>query len=398
PPPRAAGPVPIDFMFCVGGNPQKATLELVDRFNKSQNGVVVEASYGGGYEDALKKLLAAIVAGDAPDVVHMAMAYNAQLMLEGHLEPLGPYFKKDANVKEADFVKGLFDLNKYNGEIYGLPFNCSNPIMYYNKDLWKQAGLDPNKPPVTWDELYEYGKKIHALGTDVYGFNIARGSGWMTQGYTWQFGGQWIAKDNSTVLWTEKGALDALKFMKKMADEGVAIYQGAASLNMGGKVGMWIGSTAELTNNMNSATFDLGVAVMPYAVKKQVPIGGGSLYISKSSPQSDKDAAWTFLKFMSSQESQFYWAEATGYQASSIAAVNSDQMKALWQRDPRYAATYTQIEYAVAEDNTQLIPFNEVRDMFNSAWDEVMLNKADPDRTMAAAQERANRVLAQYKK
>jgi ABC-type glycerol-3-phosphate transport system substrate-binding protein len=101
---------------------------------------------------------------------------------------------------------------------------------------------------------------------------------------------------------------------------------------------------------------------------------------------------------MSNQGSQFYWAEATGYQASSIATVNSSQMKALWQRDPRYATTYTQIEYAVAEDNTQLIPFNEVRDMFNSAWDEVMLNKADPEKTMTAAQERANRVLAQYKK
>lgn len=393
-----AGPVTVDFMYCIGGNAQKATLELTDRYNKSQSAVIVEPNYGGSYEDALKKLLASIVAGDAPVVIHQAMAYNAQLMLEGHLEGLGAYFKKDPSVKEADFVKGLFDLNRYNGEIYGVPFNCSNPVMYYNKDLFRRAGLDPEKPPVTWNELYEYCVKIRALGGDIFGFDVERGSGWITQAFTWQFGGRWIARDNSSVLWTEKGALDAIKFMQKMYNEGLATYAGGNSVNLSGRAGMWIGSTASLTSIIQGASFDVGVAVMPTSVKKQVPIGGGSLYLSKAAPQYKKDAAWEFLKYMSNQGSQYYWAEATGYQASSVAAVNSAQMKALWQKDSRYAATYEQIAYAVAEDNTQLIPFNEVRDIFNAAWDEVILNKGNADSAMAAAQERANRILAQYKK
>lgn len=207
----------------------------------------------------------------------------------------------------------------------------------------------------------------------------------------------WIADDNSTVFWTEPEALDALRFMKNMCDEGVAVYQGASTMNYSGKVGMWIESTASLTNIMNAVSFDLGVAIMPYKTKKQVAIGGGSLYISKNIPQVQKDAAWKFLKFMTSEESQLYWAETTGYQAASTAAVNSPKMQELWKRDPRYIATYEQIPYAVAEDTSWLIPFNEVRDIFKAGWDEVILNNGDINRTMAAAQENANKVIAQYK-
>lgn len=162
PEPVQTGPVTIDFWYSIGGNPQKATEALVEKFNASQNEVKVEAMYGGSYEDTTKKLLASVVAGDTPVVAHMAMAYTAQFILDGYFESLNSYFAKDAKVKETDFVKGLLELNRWKGELYGMPFNCSNPIMYYNKDLFRAAGLDPEKPPVTWDELYEYAKKIAA--------------------------------------------------------------------------------------------------------------------------------------------------------------------------------------------------------------------------------------------
>ncbi|QQO09906.1 ABC transporter substrate-binding protein [Breznakiella homolactica] len=393
----ASGPVKIDFLYSIGGNPQKATEALVQKFNESQNEVIVEATYGGSYEDTTQKLLASVVAGDPPVVAHMAMAYNAQFILEGYFESLNPYFAKDASVKEDDFIKGLLELNRWQGELYGLPYNCSNPILYYNKDLFRAAGLDPDRPPQTWDELYEYAKKISALGSDIYGFSIERGSGWITQGYTWQFGGDWIAKDNSTVLWTQPGAVEALTFMQKMYNEGIAVYMGGNTLNYSGKCGMTVDSTAVLTNTIQSVSFDVGVAPLPYKVKKQVPIGGGSLHIFNNVSQEKKDAAWKFLKFMSSAESQLYWAEMTGYQASSKAAVDSPDMQALWQKDPRFKVTYEQVEYAVAEDNTRLVPFLEVREIFNKAWDTTILNNGNPARTLSEAQTQANRILSQYK-
>ena len=390
-------PITIEFWYSIGGNPQKATKALVEKFNASQSRITVEAVYGGSYEDTTKKLLASVVAGDTPVVAHMAMAYTAQFVVDGYFESLNKYFARDKQVSEADFVKGLLELNRFNGELYGLPFNCSNPIMFYNKDLFRAAGLDPDKPPVTWDELYEYAKKIKALGPDIYGFNIERGSGWISQGYTWQFGGEWIAKDNSSVKWTDAPAVEALQFMQKMYNEGLAVYMGGNTMDFSGKVGMTIRSTATLTDTIQSVKYDLGVAAIPGKVKQQVPIGGGSLYVFENASQAEKDAAWEFLKFMGSAESQMYWAATTGYQASSVGALNSAEMQALWAKDPRFKTTYDQISYAVVEDQTRLIPFNEVRSIFNEAWDATILKNGNAAENLKAAQERANKILAQYK-
>ena len=390
------GPVTIDFWYSIGGNPQKATEALIEKFNSSQNEVRVEAMYGGSYEDTTQKLLASVVAGDTPVVAHMAMAYTAQFILDGYFEGLNKYFAKDPAVSEDNFVKALLDLNRWKGELYGMPFNCSNPILFYNKDLFKAAGLDPNDPPETWDELYAYARKISALGDDIYGFNIERGSGWITQGYTWQFGGKWIAEDNSKVLWTEPGAVEAVKFMQKMFNEGVAVYKGGNTMDFSGKVGMTIRSTATLTDTIQSCNYEVGVAPIPYKVQKQVPIGGGSLYIFKNASPAEKEAAWKFLMFMGSEESQMFWAEQTGYQASSVAALNSAGMQALWQKDSRFRTTYDQVSYAVAEDRTRLIPFNEVRSLFNDAWDAAILKNEDAAAVLSAAQDKANQVLSQY--
>ncbi|HHT80363.1 MAG TPA: ABC transporter substrate-binding protein [Spirochaetales bacterium] len=394
---KPAGPITIDFWYSIGGNPQKATKALVEKFNNSQNEVYVEAMYGGSYEDTTKKLLASVVAGETPVVAHMAMAYTAQFVLDGYFESLNKYFAADKEVTEDSFVEGLLELNRWKGELYGMPFNCSNPIMFYNKDLFRAAGLDPNKPPTTWDELYEYSKKISALGSDIYGFNIERGSGWISQGYTWQFGGEWIAPDNSTVLWTDPAAVEALSFMQKMYNEGLAVYQGGNTMDFSGKVGMMIRSTATLTDTIQSANYEVGVAPIPYKVRKQVPIGGGSLYVFESATQAEKDAAWKFLKFMGNKESQMYWAEMTGYQASSVAALESAEMQALWEKDARFKTTYDQVPYAVVEDQTRLIPFNEVRSIFNDAWDSTILKNESAAKNLADAQVKANKVIDQYK-
>ena len=399
-PARPAGPVTIEFMYCIGGSAQVATLALVERFNALHSGnIIVEATYGGSYVEAIRRQLAAIVAGDPPVIMHQAMTYSAGFIHEGHLEGLNAYFRRDNSVNETDFVEGLFNLYRWENEIWGVPYNVSNPIIYYNKDLFRQAGLDPEKPPVTWDEFYEYTKRIAALDPgNIYGASLDLGTGWLVQAYSWQWGGDWIARDNSRVVWTDDASMNAARFMRRMIDEGVAIIGGGGPMNLGGRVGMWIASTANLVNNMTGANFDMGAAVLPYAVQKKVPIGGGGLYMTRVPNQYQKDAGWELLKFLSNAESQYFWAESTGYQASSVGAVNSPQMRELWARDPRYAVTYEQIPYAVAENDTMLIPFNEARDLHNEAWNAVLRAGADPLTVFTDAQNRANRILEEYRR
>ena len=389
------GPVTIEFWYSVGGNPQEATKVLTDRFNASQDEVFVNAVYSGSYEDTTQKLLAAVVADSTPDVAQMAMALTAEFIDNGYFEGLNRYFEKDPTVDKDDYVDGELDLLTFNGDVYGMPYNWSNPLMYYNKDLFRQAGLDPEDPPTTWAEVAEAAKAIDALGDDIYGINIARQSGWLSQGYTWQHGNDWIASDNSKVLWTEPGAVAALQTAKDIVDES-GIYEADKALLVSGKVGMFFYSCSGLSGLIRDCDYDLGCAVQPKTVTNSVPTGGGSLYVFADKSQEVKDAVWKFLTFMSNEESQIYWAQQTGYLVSNKAAYDSEEMQKLFAEDPRYTMPYKQLPYATIEDRYMTLPFQKVRDIFNAAWDESILNDVAPEKALADAAEKANSLLAKY--
>ena len=395
-----SGPVTIDFWYCFGGNAQKATLELVDRFNEANKGsITVEPSYNGDYITTTAKLLAAIVAGDTPVAVHNNPNFLPQFT--DHYEGLNRYFARDNSVNESDYVKTFLEVNRINGEVFGLPFSHSTIVMYYNKDLFRTAGLDPDKPPVTWDDVYEYSKKIHALGPDFYGVNWGTGTlGWLTRTIIWTFGGKWVADDNSTLLWTEPASLEAMNFMKKMVDEEVAAYrsQGSDAFNFSGKVGIWFGSTASIGDTIAATNFDVGVAFFPYKVNRQISGGGASLYMMKNSPQAKKDAAWKLITFLTNDESQMLLSKESGYMVMSTKALNSQEMRDWWIRDPRYRVTYEQLDYQVYENNTYMIPLEEVRLFLHNAWGNIFLNNADVATEVRDAQEKGNRVLAEYHK
>ncbi len=392
----AQGPIKISMWYSVSGIPGKATEVLVDRFNQSQNQVILEAIYSGSYEDTMRKLLAAAVSGGLPTIAHMAHCYAPQMALAGYLETLDDLLAKEPDVK-ADYVESLYNANVYKGKTYGVPYNCSTPVYYYNKDLYKKAGLDPEKSPATWDDMYQYSAKITALGGDTVGYNIERGSGWISQGYNWEFGGDWCKADNSAVTWDQPGDVNALAFMKKMVKDKVALYKGGDKLDASGRSGGVLRSTASLTSIVSRFQYSVGVGPVPKQVKTIVPIGGGSLYIVKSKSQADKLAAWEFLKFATNPVSQMFWSKETGYQASSKKAVASAEMRQLWEKEPRYKKTYDQLGFAIAENHTWMSPFQEVRDLFNDAWDRVILNDLDPKTVLAEAKAKADKVLAENK-
>jgi sn-glycerol 3-phosphate transport system substrate-binding protein len=189
----------------------------------------------------------------------------------------------------------------------------------------------------------------------------------------------------------------ALAFMKKMVTDKIAVYKGGDKLDASGKSGGVLRSTASLTSIITRFDYDVGVGVNPKEVRQMVPMGGGSLYIVKGLPDAQRKAAWEFLKFATNPVNQMFWAKATGYQASNKKAVESLEMKQLWEKDPRTRTTYEQLAYARPEDYTWLAPFQEVRDLFNEAWDKTILNDLDPKATLAEAQARADKILQQSK-
>ncbi|MDR0451124.1 MAG: ABC transporter substrate-binding protein [Treponema sp.] len=397
---RGSGPVTVQFHYNAWNTGLEVIAELIDEFNASQSEVVIEGSFGGGWEESNKKLLASLVAGDTPALAMVAMAYNAPFLVEGHFEDLSAYMAKDTEVTESDFMKALLDLNRYNGKVYGLPLACSAPILYYNKDIFRKAGLDPDKPPAAWNDVYSYAQKIRALGPEYTGLLFNRSNGYISMGMVRAFGSNWIAQDNSTVLWTDKGAVEALQLVQKIHNEGLGVYQGdEASMVGSGMTGMWVQTCADVGKFLRDLGYDWGNAPLPAQVTQSEPIGGGSIYMFKNSPQAQKDGAWKFMKFLVSPESQSRWSSATGYVFTTQAALNYPAVQDQLRREPRYGVVYGPLaEYAVAQDTTQLIPFVEVLDIFNKLWDDTILNNGDAVRNSAEAQAQANRIIAPYKK
>ena len=387
------GPVKITMWYSVGGNPRKATEVLVERFNQNQNKYILEAVYSGGYEDTTQKLLAAAVAGGLPAIAHMAHAYAPQMVKAGYIEPLDDFIARDPEIEKKDFVPALYEANVWEGKAYGVPYNCSNPVYYYNKDLYRRAGLDPEKSPETWNDMAQYAAKIAKIDAETTGFNIERGSGWISQGYVWQFGGEWIKPDNSAVLWDSPQSVEALTFMQKMVKDGIATYMGGDKLDASGRSGGVFRSTASLTSILDRFEYEVGVGIQPYKTRKMVPLGGGSLYMVKGLSPREQEAAWAFMKFATTPVSQMFWAKATGYQVSSQKAVESTEMRQLWESEPRARITYDQLPYSRAEDDTWLAPFLEVRDIFNDAWDRTILTGLDPKATLAEAKAKADKIL-----
>jgi len=155
----------IDFFFPVPveGKLAREMTRLVKLYNESQKEVEVVASYTGSYDDTKLKAQAAAKAGKPPSVVLMSANFNVDLKLSGDIISLEPMLKADETTRD-DFLKDFWPALHANatvdGDLYGVPFHNSTPLLYYNVEHFKEAGLDPAKPPRTWAEMVDAAKKL----------------------------------------------------------------------------------------------------------------------------------------------------------------------------------------------------------------------------------------------
>src|SRR5882672_9192119 len=155
----------IEFFFPVPveGKLAREMTRLVKLYNEGQKEVEVTAVYTGGYDDTKLKAQAAAKAGKPPSVVLMSANFNVDLKLSGDIISLEPMLKADETTRDdylKDFWPALHANAMVDGELYGVPFHNSTPLLYYNVEPFKEAGLDPSKPPRTWAELVQYAQKL----------------------------------------------------------------------------------------------------------------------------------------------------------------------------------------------------------------------------------------------
>jgi sn-glycerol 3-phosphate transport system substrate-binding protein len=391
-----AQPVQIEVWHSLSSSFGAPQIEsFIAQFNEEQSEIEVNLVYAGGYTDALVKGQAAVAAGVAPNVSMFEQTRGAGFVDAGAILSLNDRLDSTPDLSLDNFFERLLATCDYDGTLYCIPYNTSTPVLYYNKDLFAEAGLDPEAPPTTWDEYLRFGDAISQLGDDRWGIGVTTRPGWLFDAFLGQAGGRYLNEDGAFAF-NGQPALDMLAFWQQIIDSGA----GKASTSQtedffNGNQAMLLASTAQLTNYFGRATFDLGVGQLPCNVECYAPIGGANFYLLDTGTDEQKDAAWTFLTWLIKPERLAEFAVATGYMAAQKSALETPLLMERLAELPAARVTYDQME-SHGYPRT-LVPFwGEVHAQLTLIAEEVLLGGADPQATLDSAVEEANRLLEVY--
>ncbi|MBB4226651.1 multiple sugar transport system substrate-binding protein [Rhizobium mongolense] len=262
------------------------------------------ASPSATYEEGIQTILRQVGTSELPDVTFVGLNRLRMLNERNVGLDLSPLVQKDGNMAEQGFSDTILKLAQVNGKQVGLAFATSNPIMYYNADLVKAAGGDPDNPPKTWGEVIALGGKIKALGNGVDGIDFRwQGDDWMFSALLFGAGGKMLNEDESKVAFNGPEGQKAVETLHRMVTEGgMPVFTKAAGEQAfaAGKVGFEFQTTGALRNTIKNVgnKFDLRTAKIPLIdpVNGRLPTGGNAVVIL-TQDEAKQDAAWKFAKF-----------------------------------------------------------------------------------------------------
>lgn len=321
------------------------------------------------------KLATAVQAGDVPDLMSFDLIFMPDFMKAGFLVDLTDQLKNDPN--QAKVAKAFQDLATYNGKLYGTGFLPDTSILLYNKGLFKKAGLDPEKPPTTIDQIHEYATKIHALGPDIYGYYLSGNCGGcniFTQApMMWGSGAHLLPKSGDDPTLEGPGVKELLTTLHAMWTEGL-IPQGAQgdtganfqAIFQTGKVGMQgSGNFAIATLKASNPEIDFGIAFLPGLKEGQASsfVGGDLIAIPKGVKHLDQAIA--FVKWVLTDEAQLKGLAAKNTLVARTDLVQNEYYKS----EPRY---YTTAKAVGIGQTPWVFHFNDMVNSDSSPWLEML--------------------------
>jgi sn-glycerol 3-phosphate transport system substrate-binding protein len=404
--------VTLTFYYPVGvAGPLARYIEgYVREFEEKNPGIRVNTVFGGNYPENQAKVVAAIKAGNPPDTAILLSQELYTLLSLDAIEPFDPYIAKDPELKRAvsDFFPAFMMNSTLDGKVYSLPFQRSTPILYYNKEAFREAGLDPEKPPTTWDELVEYAKRLtkrDASGRAVrYGVAIPTEdrSTWLLEALTIQAGGLLYdpAGRGCKVLVDTEPVRKGIQFKADLAQKyevspkGVVAWGTTPGDFAAGKVAMIYHSTGSLGFIRNNANFAFGTAFLPKLVRFGTPTGGANFYLFKGQDPAKREATLRFIKFMTSPELQARWAIDSGYVAARRSSWSRPIMQEYVGKWPQALVAREQLAYAKAE--LPVYNLQQVKDIIAQAEQEVVLGRKEVRQATREAQAKVNEALRPF--
>ncbi len=404
---QAMAQADISFFYpvAVGGTITKYIDDLAASFNKENPGTKVTPIYAGSYQDTIVKALTAHKSGQPPVTSVLLSTDLFTLIDEDAIVPIDNFVKTDADRAWLKSFYPAFMLNSQTGgKTWGVPFQRSTIVLYYNKEMFKEAGI--SQPPTTWAEMADMAKKLtkkDAAGkTTQYGLQIPS-SGfpyWLFQALAIENGVALANDAGNAVKFDDPAVIEALTYWVNLAKQGVhpagIVEWGTTPKDFfERRVAMMWTTTGNLTNVKNNAKFDFGVAQLPGNKRRGSPTGGGNFYIFKKSTPAQQEAAFKFIKWITQPERAALWSIETGYVATSSAAYETDSLRKYGRDFPPALVARDQLPNALAEFSTH--DNQRVTKALNDGLQAALTGTKTPAQAMQDAQKEADRLLRNYK-
>ena len=316
------GPVTVAFWNGFTGPDRAAVEGLVQQYNESQDEVEIDMEISP-WDVFFQKLLPSIAAGKGPDLMAMDSVQLPQYASRGVLKPMDSYYE-DPEAEADTLVPSAVDATEWDGTRYGVPMNFTTLLLYWNKDMFREAGLDPESPPANWDEFEEAARKLTVDDNgdgrpEQYGLAIAdHATIAMWPILFWGNGGGVVSEDGTTAELGDPETIEAMDRWgtlvreERIAPIGLAgadadkLFQSKkAAMEI---VGPW------MTTGFEDAGIDFGLAPPPAGPAGPVTLGT-SVSFAVNAKSSDEAAAGAedFIRFWNSEESQVYWSVNSGF-------------------------------------------------------------------------------------
>ena len=408
----------VQWWHAMGGALGEKLNKIADDFNATQSDYKITPVYKGNYTETLTAAIAAFRARENPAIVQVFEVGTATMMAaEGAIYPV---YELMADAGEP------FDPNDYlasvtgyytdtDGNMLSMPFNSSTPVLYYNKDVFKKAGLDPEAPPQTWPELAEAAKAIIDSGAATCGFT----TGWQS----------WVQLENFSALHDASFASKANGFggfdtelafnsplhvthVQSLADwkkDGVFKYGGrrsdSAPLFYSGECAMYMNSSAAYAGvSANAKDFEFGVGMLPYwpqvdGAPQNAIIGGATLWVLQGRPEDEYKGVAKFFSYLSSPEVQAWWHQATGYLPITSASYELSKTQGFYDENPGTDTSIKQMTLNPPTENSKglrLGNFVQIRDIINEELETVWAGEKTAKEALDRAVARGNDLLREF--
>ncbi len=390
------------YPVAVGGPIPKIIDSMVTDFEKENSDIKIHAIYAGDYTDAKIKALAALKSGKPPQLAVLLSVNLYDLIEQNAIVPISNIVKSK---KDQEWLNSFFPVLMKNatvfGKVWSVPFQRSTILMYYNKDAFRKAGLDPENPPQTWSELVADGKKLTTK--NQWGLMIPS-SGypyWLFQALAKENGEALMSKDGKKTFFDKNGVIEALQFWYdlshryKIMPKGIIAWGTLRQNFLDGKTAIMLTSSGNLTPVRKNAKFDFGVAMLPAKKMRGTPTGGGDFYIFRKTSKKQREAALKFIKFMTSPKMSAVWSVKTGYIGTSEKAYQTKELRNYIKKFPYAEIAKNQLKYATAELSTYQ-GARIVRDL-NNAIQAALIGRKTPKKALSDAQFEAERILKPYR-